>query len=346
MRRRASILTSRLFYLLQLDKVNPFVSTLLAANLLLLQPALSNATGNGAAVIELDRQSQTLAGIQTTELKPTHFQSESIAYGQAVNLQPLLDLRIRYFNTVAERDKAKANLDEAEQALARIRHLHTNQAASTRQFQQQRSLWQSAKAEYEGSRYRVKAAQESILLGWGNQIANWVFIPDSKPFSQLITGEKTLLRITLPPNQNLPAGVDFVYFAASGRRGAADKATLLSSAPHTDTVLQGATYFFLTQQKIRSGMHVSVWIPQQQTPLTGVNIPASAIVRYLGQQYVYLQTGATQFIRRRLPHLIDTGNGYFSQSELVPGDRLVTTGAQLLLSEEFRRRIPDEDDDD
>ncbi len=347
--------------------MKPFLLSLLAAVIVLVaQPAPSatndNGTGQhssqerqadddeaktaGQSIVVLDRQTQALAGIETITLAPARFQDEMIAYGQVVSLQPLLDLRGRYFNAVAEHSKAKANLEEAEQAMARINDLHKIQAASTRQLQQQRSLLQTAKAEYQASRYRLKAVQESTLLDWGKRLADWVFSPDSEQFSQLIMGEKTLLLISLQPNQSLPDSVDSVYFSPSGRRAGANKAMLLSSVPHTDATFQGKTYFFLADQKIRSGMHVTAWFPRQRESLVGVQIPASAIIRHLGEQYVYLQTGATQFTRHRITDLIDTGTGYFIQKELVPGDRLVTTGAQMLLSEEFRGRIPDEDDDD
>jgi hypothetical protein len=38
-------------------------------------------------------------------------------------------------------------------------------------------------------------------------------------------------------------------------------------------------------------------------------------------------------------------NGYFISNELKPGEQLVLTGGQLLLSEEFRAQIPHEDND-
>lgn len=360
-RHGTSILSCFILLLSQLIIVKPSILCLIVAVFVLLAPLTSAETGDddddrhetaaaamlsGQSVVFLEQDTQALAGVETITLQPAHFQSEQIAYGKAVNLQPLLELRQRYFNAAAEHSIAKSRFDQADQAIKRLRNLHKNQAVSTRKLQQQHSLWLSAKAEYEASGLQLKSIRESSLLDWGKQLSDWALTPESQQFTDMISGEKTLLQITLPPDQSLPDTTQSIYTARSGQRRMAQKATLISADPQTDETLQGEAFFFLSDDKLSSGMRVTAWIPQQQSSLAGVIIPASAVIRHLGQSYVYLKTDKEQFTRRKLSNLIDAETGYFIRDELAPGLQLVTTGAQVLLSEEFRGRIPDEDDDD
>lgn len=299
---------------------------------------------NGKPVIFISEEQQTLSGLQITELKKINFQTELMAYGEVVDLKPLLEIRSRYFKAVAAHKIANAKFHQAQLSLDRLRHLHLNDAISTRKLQTQESQWQAANAQLDSDFYEIKSIRESAMLEWGKQLSDWALAPDSEPFSQFIHRQHTLLQITLPPNQHLPEATRFVYFERSGRRSGAKKAELIASAPRTDKLFQGETYFFRTENELRTGMYISAWIPQLQEDLTGVIVPPSAVVRHLGQMYVYLQTNEEQFSRRKITGVLNSKDGYFVESEISPGENLVTQGAQMLLSEEFRGQIPDEDD--
>ena len=92
---------------------------------------------------------------------------------------------------------------------------------------------------------------------------------------------------------------------------------------------------------------VVVWLSLKEEKISGFIIPASALVWYLGQAYVYIQIDDELFKRIRISQkkLVST-KSYFIQQPLQDGDMLVSTGAQMLLSEEFRGQIPAEEDDD
>ncbi len=61
---------------------------------------------------------------------------------------------------------------------------------------------------------------------------------------------------------------------------------------------------------------------------------------------MYIKTDADKFSRRNIDNFSATTGGYFISNGLNPGEQLVVTGGQMLLSEEFRGQIPDEDDAD
>ncbi|MGZ5055641.1 MAG: efflux RND transporter periplasmic adaptor subunit, partial [Methylobacter sp.] len=76
----------------------------------------------------------------------------------------------------------------------------------------------------------------------------------------------------------------------------------------------------------------------------GVIIPKSALVWYMDQAFVYIKTAEEQFSRRTIDHYSATADGYFVGNGINAGEQLVVTGGQMLLSEELRGQIPDEDD--
>jgi hypothetical protein len=256
-----------------------------------------------------------------------------------------MDFRSRHFQAEAAYKITKTKLNLAQQSLTRVRNLHRNDAISKRKLQIQQSQWEEAQAHHDAIAYEIKSIQESTLLNWGNPLSEWAFAPDSKEFSQLISGQQTLLQITLPPNQTLPEATKFIFVAHTGIRDKAIKAYYLSLAQDTNEDFQGETFFFIVPEDIQTGMHVTTWIAREQKNISGVILPFSALVWHMGQAYVYLQTGDEQFTRHEVSTQRRTTNGYFVQTEILPGAKLVTTGAQMLLSEEFRGQIPDEDDD-
>ena len=62
-------------------------------------------------------------------------------------------------------------------------------------------------------------------------------------------------------------------------------------------------------------------------------------MRFNGGTWVYLQNSADQFERREVQLDSPLPNGWFVTSGLKPQDKIVTTGAQQLLSEELKGQI-------
>ena len=69
--------------------------------------------------------------------------------------------------------------------------------------------------------------------------------------------------------------------------------------------------------------------------MKGLIVPTSAVVWSEGKAWVYQQTAADHFTRRAVPTDIPVEKGFFVAEGFSPGDKLVTRGAQALLSEEL-----------
>ncbi|MCX6905594.1 MAG: hypothetical protein NTW03_19370, partial [Verrucomicrobia bacterium] len=69
---------------------------------------------------------------------------------------------------------------------------------------------------------------------------------------------------------------------------------------------------------------------------SGVTVPREALLRHAGEVFVYLQTGDEIFVRQEVELERPTESGWFVREGLKPQDKVVTVGAQQLLSEELK----------
>ena len=308
--------------------------------------SLEGQNSNGQTVIILDPQAQKLSGIETMTLKTVSHIAEFTAHGKAINIQPLLSLRHRYLLALTESTSAKAKLKQAEQNIGRQQDLYSSGVGSKRNLQEQQVQWQTYKAQVDAADFQRKEVIDEMLLNWGKKITEWAMSRHPDQLNAFLSGQQTLLQITLPANKHLPDSIQTIYIGASGNRSQAHKANLISMAAQIESVAQGESYYFQTGDKnIITGMNVTAWIPEQNMHTVGVIIPKSALIWYLDQAFVYLKTAEEAFIRRPIDHYSALADGYFISDAVKPGEQIVTKGAQMLLSEELRGQIPNEDDD-
>jgi hypothetical protein len=307
-------------------------------------PPSTNQSDNGQAQVRLNSQAQKLSGITTTTLKAANHQAEFTAYGKAVNIQALLALRHRHLVALTERNSAKAKFKQAEQSINRQQDLYRGGISSKRLLQEQQAQWQTYQAQVDATAAQGLAVIDEALLLWGKTLTDWVLSSEPAQLDAFLSGRKKLLQITLPTNKHLPDTVTAIDIDASGNRSKARPAMLVSAAVATETSAQGETYYFQTDApNIITGMNVVAWIPEQDTQMSGVIIPKTALLLYRDQVFVYLKTTEEAFIRRAINNYFATADGYFISGPLKPGEQVVSKGAQMLLSEELRGQIPDED---
>ncbi len=325
-------------------------------NLLLIHPLNVSASEedhettqiiNGQTVIFLDEETQESSGIKTTQLQTINFQAELITYGKAISITPLLSILNQYLSASAKQVGAKAQFNQSEKDISRLRDLHKNEAISTRKLQSQQSQWQSDKAIYNEMTNQNKLIITNSNLQWGEKLTQWALGKPSPQFDKLIRGESTLLQVTLPIGNSLAANIESIFISPTGDRDKAFKASLVSLQPQVNKVSQGLQYIFIADSiNIKPGMNFSAWVPLDGQSQQGVIIPATSLNWHLGQAFVFIKTDEEHFTHRNITHPINVPNGYFITEGIEDGEEIVVIGSQMLLSHEFRSQIPDEDDDD
>ncbi len=160
---------------------------------------------------------------------------------------------------------------------------------------------------------------------------------DDRALEALLDRRQVLVLVAVPAGTPIDAAPRRVTIRASGGPVAA---TLVSPALQTDARTQGQTFFYAARAvpELRAGTNVTATLPTG-TAETATDVPRSAVVWAAGGAWVYVKSGPTAFTRRPVSTDAPTADGY-AVPGLDSGAAVVTRGAQFLLSEESRARVP------
>jgi hypothetical protein len=202
----------------------------------------------------------------------------------------------------------------------------------------------SDQAILDASQVRLMKIKSEARLLWGNKLAELALSGQVNKLAGFLSGDQFILQIILPTNKQLDSKIDTIFVEPSGNRSKAYPAVLVSRSAQVDNGIPGESYFFqVGAVDLRSGMKVTAWIPELAENDSGVIVPESALIWYMDQVYVYIKTSKVNFIRRMIKSFLKIPEGYFIAKDIKEGEAVVVTGGQMLLSEEMRGQIPDED---
>ncbi len=303
-----------------------------------------NAT---ALTVHLDKATQNRMAIQTQVLTNSQLNPESQRVATLIDLQPLLLAKKNYITALSHEKIAQIHYAFTQQQVQHALKLQHNQTLSTRKLRERQSQLDLATEQLNTTQQQANNLRLLIQAQWGKVISQWILEPKNKIFKELSTQKRQLYRVYMPLSKQSAAKT--VFLDPFAQREKAIPAHLVSYAPLNNRSLssQSAFYYLTDTHFTTSAQRPTVWIPKQATTILGIKIPSTALVWHLGQAFVYVQQDEENFRRIPIHHkqLIDTRH-YFIQNDLQQNNILVTQGAQLLLSEEFRAQIPAEDDDD
>jgi len=297
--------------------------------------------------VAIEESLQIASGLETIKLHSTHFNPTIETFATLVDLLPLLQARAGYFKALAEQQTAHLQLEQAQRDMQRIQNLQHENAVSTRKFREQKNQLDIAKVNVQASQNQSAILRLQTEAQWGKTVSHW-FLSDQHPnFIDLSQLKKQLYLIYLPKQLTTPPTT--IALQTANQNESDQSAKLISNAPISGISQQTGTPYFYFSDNVFNGHYqrVSVQIPTQEAAISGVIIPASALVWHLGQTFAYTKIDNEHFKRIQIDQkkLLSTEN-YFIQQALQQDDILVINGAQMLLSEEFRGQIPAEDDDD
>lgn len=311
---------------------------------------------NGAAVVTLSAQAQKISGIETLTLKPANFQVERLSYGSVMGIEPLIDLRARYQAALAEANVVRAALANSQQDYQRMQLLNKdNHNVSDRALQAAEAAWKADQAKLVAAETLASGIRDNMRQQWGDVLTGWATQPTgNESLQRLLQYREVLLRISLPADTPPPSQSSTLLVEPIGTQGQSSRAQWVSASPQTDATVQGRAYFYRAPaDNLRSGMRIAARFTGQGQGATGVIVPHSAVVWYASQAWVYQQQGADTFVRSRINTEFEAEdqsggesvNGWFNSTGIKSGDVVVTRGAQLLLSEELKAEIKNENED-
>lgn len=306
------------------------------------------STELGATVVTLSPQTQAQSDIRTTALQAGKHQETLATFGSVVAIDPLIELRTRYLTAKAEADVVRASLLSSQQEHERLSRLNQdNKNVSDRAVVAAQAQLKADQARLAAAETSAANIRDTMRQQWGEALTKLATAqPTSPALERLLQYRDVLLQITLPFGMAPPQSGDSLSVTPAGAQGKSIKAHYVSISPQTDATLPGRTYFYRAPaDNLRTGMRLSVRMTETEGQTSGVIVPNSAVVWYGGKAWVYRKQGAGRFMRHAISTDTAVSGGWFNSGTLQPGDQLVTSGAQLLLSEEFKYQIKNENDD-
>jgi len=281
---------------------------------------------NSEGVVSLDEKTQKLIGLETAALTAATLNPEVKSYGRVLDPSPLVGL-------LSSLSSARAGLEASAKEFHRVEALFSQgENASARSLE-------TAEAAMKRDQIALDAAEAKLASTWGKAITGQ---PDLAAFVRSLSAYETVLvRLDLPAGewlQETPTGGRLVV---PGARQPTE-ARLLGRAATTDPQVQGEGFLLLVTNAttpLASGLAIIGFLQLPGEMLHGVMVPETALVRSAKRAWVYVQTNATTFVRRDIDLDRPMADGWFAPAGLSPNDRVVTTGAQTLLSEERKSQI-------
>jgi hypothetical protein len=302
---------------------------------------------NGFATVHVSQAGQQASGIKTQELQETSSRASAEVYGIVANVQPLLDLRARYMSAVSEARAMRAAAANSEAEYRRVKKLFDqDRNLSERAVQAAQAQWSADQARLAAADQAVAAAHASIRIAWGERLAQWATNPESEVFEALAQQREVLVQLVFPFSMQAQAAKASLTVAPASSDAPGRAVRYISPATQTDSIAPGAPFLYLASgEGLRAGMRVTARLQLGGSAHSGIIVPAAAVVWHGGKAWAYVREDDDTFVRKEVETDNEAPGGWFNATTFEAGDEVVVSGAQLLLSEEQKFQIRNENED-
>jgi hypothetical protein len=295
----------------------------------------------GEPVVTIDKDSQDAIGLKTVMPRPAPYQDQVRAFGTVLDLASLTTLNTNYVAADSQLKTTQAKLAASLPAYERAQALYAKNFGNLVQVQTTEAALEGDKAAVAAAQSQVRTLAATALQEWGPVIGR-ALVKQAGLVTRLIERQEFLLQITLPPGVTIdPPGTAAVEVGGSPRHV---DVRYISPATRTDPKIQGLSFFYAAAANsgMLPGMNVRAYLKTGK-PVDGFIVPASSVLWWSGRAWVYVKTDKGGFTRCQIPTDMQAGRdgGFVVPVSAFPEAQpsIVTQGAQLLLSEEFRAQI-------
>ncbi len=287
---------------------------------------------NGEVILTMDEQAQKRLGIEIRALGGSSNRPQADMPATVLSVQDLASFRNSYVSSASQIEKNRVDIDVARKQYARAKSLFdSDQNISAKVLESAEGNLRALETEERAAEQQLSLQGSMAEQQWGSVVAKWA-MDGSPELDRVLSTREVLIQVTFPFDQNY-AAPKIILVEVPGRTRA--EATLLSAFPRVDPRIQGRSFLYSApaQPDFTPGVNlVSHFAVGNSTH--GVVVPSAAVVWSEGRAWAYLQTSARQFSRRAVPTDSPVDTGYFVAAGFSPSDKVVTRGAQSLLSEE------------
>lgn len=296
----------------------------------------------GKTVLTFDDGAQRANGIVVAVVRRDRRSEEVQANAVVLQLQPLLDLETSINTANMDIAKARAASQASQAEYRRLSDLNQNgQNVSQKAVEASRAASESDAAVLENAQQSQNVLRDSMRLRWGKVMADWLE-QGSPQLHALLAQSESLVQVTAANHPGWIAPEQAVVPLPGGVHASA---RLIASLPQLDPRLQAPGFLYVVSGRppLVPGTNLSLYLPAGAAK-DGAIVPNSAVVWWQGAAWCYVEKAPGKFTRAEVSTDNPVEGGWFVSEGIPAGARVVTAGAQTLLSEEFRSQIqPDQD---
>ena len=318
---------------------------------------------DGISIVSLSAATQQNSGITTAKVVSSSFAGKSKSLGSVIAIDGLIEAKANYLRAQSEIALARAASGNNMQQYQRLKSLNDDDKnVSDKVVQDALAAVNGDKAKISAAELLLSNLQNVVKQQWGETLSALVYSDKLPPhLANLLNRNNVLVQVSLPSESPAPTAGSTLNLSLLNASGAAIKAIYVSPATQGDISNIGKTFYYSAPaEQLRIGMRVIAEADASNSKTTsdsktntGVVIPNQAIVWFGGKAWAYFKQGKNkngddQFARKPVTTDTEVGvgmdSGWFNQG-LVDDSIVVTSGAQLVLSEEFKNQIKNENDD-
>lgn len=300
----------------------------------------------GINIVSLPPATQQNSGIRTARVTAASYQGEIKSFGNVIGIDSLIEAKASYLTLKTNANLARAASSQNMQQYQRLKTLNEDDKnVSDRAVQEALAAVNADKANITASELQLKNLQNRMRLQWGEALAKLAFNEKLPPhLENLLNRKNVLIQASLPLSNATPKAGSSIAVTPLNESSSPIKAIYVSPASTSDSNGFGKTFYYSAPaDQLRIGMRVNVEAAASDST-NGIIIPSSAVVWYAGTPWAYFKQGNDQFVRNPISADTEVEAGWFNQG-LDANSEVVVNGAQLLLSEEFKYLIKNENED-
>jgi len=288
---------------------------------------------NGEAVLALDTATQSRLGLQVATLTATVTRAQLTSPAVVLPIQDLATFRNSYIAAQTQLQKSRVEMDIARKEYTRLKALfEQDHNISEKALQSAEGALKASEADELAAEQQANLQKSMVHQEWGGVASKWA-LEDSPEFQRILDQHDVFVQVTMQSDTTLAVAKTIsLEIPGATRIGA----SLVSPFPRVDPRIQGRSFLYVApaERGLAPGMnllaHLSVGVQAR-----GLIVPTSAVVWSEGKAWAYQQTTSERFTRRVVSTDVPVERGFFVARGFSPGDRVVTQGAQSLLSEEM-----------
>jgi hypothetical protein len=300
-----------------------------AANPESAEPASEHEAEHEDSVVTLAKEKWEALGVESAEPAKAESPSVRMAFGRVLDPTPLVTL---------DSDLGSA---EASLAASRSEYERTQKLLAAGENTSRKAA-ESAEAQFRADEIKATGLRRQAMLR-GGEAATAENSAARREFAEaLVRGDAALVRVDLLPGDalsDLPRAAKLVVL---GREQQPIATTQITPAADADPRTQAQGFILRVEKPVfalRPGMALTAWLELEGNAREGFLVSRSAILRHDGRTWIFVQEEEGKFERKAITLDSPREEGWFVEAKeggVAATDKIVTIGAQALLSEEMK----------